>query len=309
MLPPLPVLFSLALTAAGGEPRARGDGAKLSPEVEEEKLVEALRRMVDRVAGPIIAAKDVSAFELAMRAALDDPALQSEVVVLTSLVFQLMQEGDWRDGDLQSTVERYVEIFGEAQRWRIRQVLDMLLEVARDALDVQSNADNEQLDLAGAMTQAAAAQPELTKLLLESTVLNMAAAAALELEVPLNDRISDALMSRWYVVSHQILRSVDPIQEALAVLLREQQAQGKLAAVHRATYQQLSGANDTLVTYVFLVVDRSVSDIDAVKMTRDHRLVWRLQEALQAVEPETAFVAIKVRYADEPGPVEDTLEA
>lgn len=311
---PLPVLLSLALAAANPESGARGAGAVSSPEAEEPETVEQIKTLVERVAGPIVAAKGVAAFREALQMALASPELPAEIATMTHLGIKLMVAVMEQDveGQMQSTIETYLDAFKTQQRWRVRQVLDMLLEFAdqhpeeREALLTDST-----FDMGKAMVAVEEMRPEVTPPLIEMSLLNMVAGAAQLRGESLGDEIAEELFTRWYDRTHELLLLLDPKQKALDEVLQEQKAKGKLAAVRRTTYQEVEGANETLVTYVYYIAERSMSDDDVVHATMDHRMVSRFQKALRDVDEDedVDFVAIKVRFDDEPGPVEDKFDA
>lgn len=309
---PLPIIFSLALTAAGPETRVRTADVASSPETEEANALEQIRALIDRVAGSIADASDVETFKAALDLARARPELQSEVLTLTNLGAELMRvlESENIEVEVQSTVESYIDTFGEPQRWRVRQILDMFLEFANFTAEARQSAlADETFDLGQAVAAASELRPELTRLLMDSTLLNIVATAAVQRDAPLDPAISEELLRRWYTTTHELLLELDPNQKALDVVLQEQKGRGRLQLVRRTTYQQVEGANDSLATYVYYIVERSMNDTELVKLTMDHQMVWRFHDALQTIDSDTDFVALKVRFDDEPGPVEDQFDA
>ena len=296
------LLFSLVLGSASPDEPRDADA------IETRDTHARLQELVTQVGGPLAAAADPVAFETELSLVLADPELPQHMIDLANLAMEV--ELDLASVDFGALIDQYVAKFGEQQRWRVRQTLDMLLEAAsRTAQRIDPTALDRSFDLRQGFERASEDDPDLMRPLLESTVCNLAAAAALERPEGPSPELSAAIMDRWYRSTHALLARIDPLQNAIDQVHQEYKDKGRLLQVQRMTYQRYTGADGELIFNVHLVVDDTMAEGDAVNLVVDSRMSWRLKDALREVEPETDFVSLKVRFASEPGPVEDIFES
>lgn len=221
-------------------------------------------------------------------------------------------ESEATSGSVETALSAFTAALGEEHRGRIRQIIDMMLELlGRTAEMLQPLVESD--DLGERFAEALRDEHffERARPVLVSMMCNLAAGAVVLDEATLPDAVKRSLVTHWFTSTQEMLAEVDPAQRVLDRFCAAIRA--RFPELVRVTYRKIDGIDGGVGYGVYLVLEDATSDARAVEIPAQVRMSWRqvsqLEQELRAVDEDMQGITWHIVNASEPGPIETILAA